>query len=199
MRAYYYLMAQLPYLMYDQKPPMSSEEFKELAVALLQKCDADIISNISNIIKSSGDAEEPAFNEKAPSTGNFFMDKWLDWERTLRQNIARERAIKLKRRDAAKLEPPVFPADAAQAAIKVAIGDGSPLDKEIMLDKVRWNAVESLAGNDYFHRNSVFAYYLKLLLLERKLSFNAEKGFAEYKSLYASIVKSAQTSLGDTK
>jgi len=47
--------------------------------------------------------------------------------------------------------------------------------------------------------NNIYAYYLKLLLLERRQSFNTEKGFAEYKTLYAEILESAQKSPGETK
>jgi hypothetical protein len=84
------------------------------------------------------------------------------------------------------------------AAASKAIDESSPLDGEILLDKARWQAIDDLAGNDYFHRNSIFAYLLKLLLIERRMSFNVEKGFDEYKSLYTSIVESVQNA-GDSK
>jgi hypothetical protein len=49
-----------------------------------------------------------------------------------------------------------------------------------------------LAGIDYFSKNVVFAYFLKLLLLERQQLFDTEKGFTEYKSLYVSIMENTQ-------
>jgi len=180
-------MAQLPYLIYEQKPPMSSESFKELALSLLNKKDTVLMGNISQNNFPSDETED---EKNAKSTGCDFIDLWREWERTLRLNLARERAIKLKRKQME--EPPVLPADAAHTAIKTVVSDGSPLDKEIMLDKARWGVIDIFAGNDYFHRNTVFAYFLKLILLERRQLFNLEKGFAEYKSLYASVLENSQ-------
>jgi len=56
------------------------------------------------------------------------------------------------------------------------------------LDKARWSAIESLQGVEYFDRNTIFAYLLKLLILERRSAMQPETGFSEYKSLYASIM-----------
>ena len=174
-------MAQLPYLYYEQMPPMSSENFKELAKPLINKTDFDLLSKISLVpLNKIVDCK--------------FINNWQNWDRTLRLDLAKQRAIKLKRD--IPLNEPDFHLDTAAAASK-AIDESSPLEGEILLDKARWNAIDDLAGSDYFHRNSVFAYYLKLLLIERRLSFNVEKGFTEYKSMYASILESAQA--GDSK
>ena len=180
MRSYFYLMAQLPYLIYEQKPPMNSVTFKVLAQYFLDETDAAFMENLSL---------NPVFS--GSNSGCDFIDNWKDWEHALKLNLAKERAIKLKRENLISQEPPFFPLEAAAAASK-AVEEHSPLEGEIVLDKARWIAIDSLAGNDTFNRNSVYAYFLKLLLLERRQSFNVEKGFAEYKSLYASIVESAQ-------
>ena len=180
--AYYYLMAQLPHLYYEQKPPMSSEDFKALAKPLLNKSDFDLLNQIT-------------LEPQDEVTGCNFIDGWRKWDRALRSDLAKQRAIKLKREIPQGIT--VTQMDAAAAASK-ASDESSPLDGEILLDKARWLAIDDIAGSDYFHRNSVFAYFLKLLLIERRLSFNAEKGFTEYKLLYASIVESVQNA-GDPK
>ena len=188
MGSYYYLMAQLPYLIYEQKPPMSSESFKELARSLLNKADSVYLDFLTL---------NPAKANENP-TGCSFIDNWHEWDKALRLNLAKERAIKLKR-EGEIISPPLFPLEASAAASK-AVDEHSPLDGETVIDKARWNAIDNLAGNDYFHRNTVYAYYLKLLLIERREAFNVEKGFDEYKSLYASILDSAQkNSLGEPK
>jgi len=178
--SYFYLMAQLPYLIYEQKPPMTSAAFKALALYFLNDADGVFMNKLSL---------NPVFSGE--NTGSDFIDSWKEWERALKLNLGKERAIKLKKENLISQEPPFFPLEAAAAASK-AIDEHSPLEGEIVLDKARWIAIDSLAGNDNFHRNAVYAYFLKLLLLERRQSFNVEKGFAEYKSLYASIVESAQ-------
>ena len=90
------------------------------------------------------------------------------------------------------MEPPLFPADAVAAAAKAAVATESPLEAEFVLDKARWDAIEGLQGIDNFDRNIVYAYLLKLILLERHQAFKVEEGFTEYKSLYASILGSVQ-------
>jgi hypothetical protein len=182
-------MAQLPFLIYEQRPPMSSAAFKALAESLMDGDDAELLNHIYLDPDAAG--ENPPSAEGV-STGCNFIDNWKSWEHTLRLNLEKNRAIKLKRDSLSMAEPPFYPADAAAAAHRAVNSDGSPLDTEILLDKARWNAIEGLAGNDYFDRNNVYAYLLKLMLIERRLLFNVEKGFAEYKSLYASIIESAQ-------
>ena len=190
-------MAQLPYLMYDSALPMSSGEFKELANSFLSRRDASFLKylSIDLDIKTEAITEDAASlsaeNSIYPDflTGCVFVDNWLSWERTMRLSLARHRSLKLY--DEA-IEPPVESADAFNTAASVFIYDGSPLDKEILLDKARWKAIDLLTGDDYFHQNNAYAYYLKLLILERRQLFDVEKGFSEYKSIYAEIINNPQ-------
>jgi len=194
--AYYYLVSQLPSLVYGQKPPMLPEAFKELAKPMLNAEDAALLDTISldpapseqhgglHGTSSSG----ISYADQAPPSGSDFIDGWREWERALRLNLARQRAVKVKREGAALGEPPVTPADAATAAHGAITVVDSPLEADIFLDKARWTAIEALQGIDYFDRNTVFAYLLKLLILQRRDSMHTETGFSEYKSLYASIM-----------
>jgi len=181
--SYYYLVSQLPSLSYGQKPPMSPQAFKELARPLLSAEDSALLDMVSLDLQPSN----------KPLSGSDFIDGWREWERALRLNLARHRAVKSKRESAVTAEPPVIPADAPAAALRAMAAMESPLEAEVVLNKARWSAIESLQGIDYFDRNIVFAYLLKLLILQRHDSFQAEAGFSEYKSLYASILGSAQT------
>ncbi|MDR2966183.1 MAG: DUF2764 family protein [Treponema sp.] len=179
-------MAQLPHLGFEQKPPMTSGAFISLAQDLMNKTDTDLLEKISL-----------GFIDDQYTTGCKFIDTWQEWERTLRLNAAKNRSARLHR-DTLTNEPPYVPQDAAAAASKAVNSDCSPLEGEIIIDRARWNAIDELAGTDYFSRNHVFAYLLKLLLLERREAQNAEKGFSEYKSLYTQIIEDANNSLGET-
>jgi len=167
---------------------MSSLEFKAIAISHMSKKDASLIDQVSF---------DSDFSRKI-KTGCKFIDNWFNWERALRLNLAKQRVIKLKRESAQMEEPPAFPTEAVMTALK-AIDEHSPLEGEYLMDKARWNVIDDFTGNSYFGRNNIYAYYLKLLLLERRQTFNNEKGFAEYKSLYAFIVESAQKTLGEHK
>jgi hypothetical protein len=176
MSAYYYLVAQLPYLIYGQGVPMSSGAFKALAREKLDPADAALLDFC---------VLDPA---DAPDIASGFLGRWLEWERALRFNLGRYRAQKLKRDF--PFDPPSYPVDAVSAA-KAALALDSPLEAELSLEKARWAAIESFEGHDYFSRDRVYAYLLKLLLLERHGLFRAEEGFAEYRNIYASIMNAA--------
>ena len=193
MSSYYYLMAQLPFLTYEQKPPMSSSAFKALAGYFLTKGDAAFLPYLSIV------PDNIIVTESAPSTGCVFIDEWKEWGRVFALNLAKQRAVKVHRENAASFEPPSCPHDAAVAAVKAVTGEATPLEAEIQIDKTRWNTIDSLTGLNYFDRNHVYAYFLKLLLLERRQAFNVDIGFSEYKSLYADIIESAHKSLGEPK
>jgi hypothetical protein len=172
---------------------MSSAAFRDLARPLLSKADGVLLDllDIDPQPPKNGD-DGPSYADNAPASGSDFIDRWREWERSLRLNLARHRAGRTKRENGAPVEPPAFPADAV-TAVKTAVAAESPLEGETALDKARWNAIDVLQGSDYFDRNTIYAYLLKLKILERSALFKAEEGFAEYKSLYASILESAQS------
>jgi hypothetical protein len=116
-----------------------------------------------------------------------FIDGWRKRERTLTLALAQFRAARLKT-DALPVE--YWDTDAENQA-KTAVVMDNPLEAELFLDKGRWDAVENLQKNTYFGVNAVYAYMLKLLLIERRAAFKTEEGFAEYKALYASIMENA--------
>jgi hypothetical protein len=181
--AYYYLGAQLPYLVYGQKPPMSSSAFKELAKGLMSSSDAEVLDYL---VPDNLSGTKP--NSK-------FLKSWMEWEEVLRLNLARGRSQKLKR-EGAGMDAPAYPADAAGAA-KIALSMDTPLEAEIFLDNARWNAIESFQGIDVFSSNAMFAYLLKLLLMERRAAFKTDEGYNEYKGLYAAIL--GNNTLGEVK
>jgi hypothetical protein len=191
-------MAQLPYLLFEQRPPMTSAAFKALCQTMISKSDMKLLDSLGldpdpEKVSDSGGV---SYVENIPKTNCGFINKWHEWERALRLHLAKLRSQKISF-TTTTIDPPFFPIEASQAAAKTLASDLSPLDGEMVIDRARWNAIESFAGNDYFSRDNVFAYYLKLLLLERRQVFNVEKGFSEYKELYASIIDSAHHSLGE--
>ena len=193
-------MAQLPSLLFEQKPSMSSGAFRALAESLMTEKDASFFKFLS--INYDPASEEDDQNteydqgssaESSSSTGCSFIDNWREWERTLRLNLAKQRAVKIGRDIKSITEPPVIYMDAASAAVK-AIDETSPVDAELVIDRARWNAIVGFVGSNYFDQMNVYAYYLKLLLLERRQMFNTDAGFAEYKTLYNEIIENYQNS-----
>jgi hypothetical protein len=122
--------------------------------------------------------------EMVQTTGSAFIDFHLLRERTLNLNLVFLRAAKLKR--ASPAEPP-HDVPRAEAVAKAAFEMEDPLEAEIYIDRSRWGALDEMVGLDYFGANNVFAYLLKLQLLERKMRLETEKGFGIYKNLYETI------------
>ena len=204
MASYYYLGAQLPYLVYGQDPPMSPEAFKTLAVqhmgasatALLDYCTLDPEPLVPEIPEGEGDAAsaaisgtsgEQSYASPSKKLSSDFINSWKEWERSLRLNLAKGRALKLKRE--ISIEAPDGPSDAIAAANNALLIE-SPLEAELFLDKARWDFIDGLQGVSVFSENAMYAYMLKLLLMERRNVFNAEEGFKEYKELYEAILSS---------
>jgi hypothetical protein len=123
-----------------------------------------------------------------PVTSSTFINNWVTRERALALNLARVRSAKLKRDFS--IEPSAYNAD-AEAQAKAAAAMENPLEAELLLDKGRWDAVEAAAGLAVFDVNKIYAYLLKLRLMERFSAFKVEEGFAEYKAVYAGIMERA--------
>ena len=185
---YYYLGAQLPYLIYGQTPPMSSASFRALASEQMRSADAALLEycTLDPDPVKPGDSGA-TYAEQAHSTRSKLINQWKEWERALRLNLAKNRAIKLKRDAGPGIEAPGIPAEAVLAA-KNAMAIESPLEAELFLGKARWDAIESFEGLNIFCETAMYAYLLKLLLMERRAAFKSEEGFTEYKGLYAAIL-----------
>lgn len=193
MPAYYYLTAQLPALQYNAPIPMSSMAFIDLCKTKLSAADVPLL-DLCTLDPDMRKTEGLSYAESAPPSFSPFIDGWRAWERTLRLNLARYRSQRLKREGVTSLEPPEYPADAAAVA-KAAVAFESPLEAELFLDEARWNVIEILQGLSYFSVNTIYAYLLKLFLLERKALFKTEEGFMEYKTLYTAILEAGNATI----
>jgi len=123
--------------------------------------------------------------ETVESTGSAFLDLLILWERVLHLNLVALRSAKLNR--PLPGEPP-HDLPRAEAVARTAFGMEDPLEAELYIDRARWGALEDMVGIDYFGVNNVFAYLLKLNLLERRQLFNDENGLEKYRELYSNIL-----------
>jgi hypothetical protein len=178
-RNYYYFVATLPSVSYGDAPPKSAEEFREECAYHLAPRDTALLRYCTY------EAAVTMAAQAAKPTGSAFIDALLARERTLLLNLAHLRAARLKRQLPGE---PSRDASGAEIAAKTAFEMGDPLEAEVFLDRGRWDALDALAGLDLFSVNIVYAYLMKLQLLERRQRFDAEKGFAGYKELYDAIL-----------
>ncbi len=124
-------------------------------------------------------------DRNAVKEGSRLVDCWNEGEKQLRLALAVVRAEKLKKPfDAGSTALPVQLLQTARSAVEA----DDPLTAEQMLNRFRLDFLEGLRPSDAFCEDSVFYYGLKLKLLSRVKRFDTEKGRAEYRNIYDSIM-----------
>ncbi|MDR0877929.1 MAG: hypothetical protein LBN21_07735 [Treponema sp.] len=183
-KKYYYLIAQLPSLQYGEKAPYTPDEFREQCKAVLSKHDYAVLHYCTM---------DMSILEDAPKTNSVFINAWVARECTLGYTLSHLRAAKLKRGDDENPEELPHDVPRAEAAAHAAFAMGNPLEAELFLDEGRWEAIEAMQGYKPFSADVIFAHALKLLLMQRRFSFNPEEGLEAYTALYTSILQRAET------
>jgi len=156
---------------------MSSAEFREQCNQFLSSHDAALIKYCSYDAKLAVETVNP--------TGSKFIDLLLLRNRILHLTLANLRAVEHKRPPLGEVPPDV---PRAEAVAKSAYEMDDPLEAELAIDRARWGVLDEMVGVDYFGVNNIYAYLLKLQLLERKLRFDTTKGYANYHEVYNTIL-----------
>ena len=175
--AYYYLVSQLPNISSSESKaalPLTGTEFVELASRFITEDEKAVLQGLSLI--------PPMENI---STGSAFLDVWYEKERNLRCALAQIRAQKMKK-DSIPL-PPGCTADIISAA-RTAVGMDSPLSAEQFLFEYRLRLLDDLRPLDGFSIDAVYAYGLRLMLVERMRKFEVENGKTSYHKIYDEIL-----------
>ena len=175
--AYYYLVSQLPNISSAESKsalPLNSESFREVASRFISAKEKAILEGLSLV---------PPMELNA--TGSAFLDVWYEKERNLRCALAQIRAQKMKK-DTMPL-PPGCTADIISAA-RTAVGMDSPLSAEQFLYDYRLRLLDDLRPLDAFSIDSVYAYGIRLMLVERMRKFEVENGKTSYHKIYDEIL-----------
>ena len=160
MDKYYYLVTQLPLLTFDQQVEYSSENFLAEAKKWLSSNDYASLAAV-DLHKLASMPVKPAV-----------LQQYLNFENKLRQELAEWRMAKKKNSDY-KLE----------TIANSVLTEGTPLDVEKRLLRLRWDYIEELALVHYFDIEFLILYMLKLQILERIASFDKEIGLETFQKL----------------
>ena len=167
--AYYYLVSQLPNISYTESKsalPITSVNFRELAARFISEDEKNVLNSLSLVPP-----------RELSSTKSVFLDTWYEKERNLRCALAQIRAQKMKK-DSIPL-PPGCTADIISTA-RTAVGMSSPLSAEQFLFDYRLHLLDDLRPLDSFSIDAVYAYGLRLMLIERMRKFEVENGKTSY-------------------
>ena len=175
--AYYYLVSQLPNISSAEGKtalPLNGQSFKELACRYISEAEKAVLNGLSLVPP-----------KELASTGSAFLDTWYEKERNLRFALAQIRAQKMKK-DAIPL-PPGCTADIISIA-RTAGGMESAVRAEQYRFEYRLRLLDELRPLDGFSIDAVYAYGLKVLLVERMRKFEVENGKTSYHKIYDTIL-----------
>lgn len=158
--SFYYFVASLPALNLSAPPAMPFATFR---------------AEVERLLPPSVGRELDALLEGRSADSAFAQD-WVDHEVQLRNAVVRTRAA---RRDEDAV-PFLRPAHGFQLAVEQSVneayGKSNPLERELALDQVRWNAADELSRASAFGLEAVLAYGLKLKLAERWAGLTDQAG-----------------------
>ena len=175
--AYYYLVSQLPNISSSEGKsnlPLTTEQFREIASRFISPKEKAVLDGLSLV---------PCV--ELDSTGSAFLDVWYEKERNLRCALAQIRAQKMKK-DSVPL-PAGCTADIISAA-RTAVGMDSHLSAEQFLYDYRLRLLDDLRPLDAFSIDAVYAYGIRLMLVERMRKFEVENGKTSYHEIYDTIL-----------
>jgi hypothetical protein len=184
MSKYYYFMATLPALQASvATPPFSHAEFLSKAEAALSAKDFALLSCASLTIPTDGSVPAGARSSE-------LLRRYHHWELSLRNELARLRAGRMQKPFDKYLKPGELEYDGVRAA-QAAFQAEDPLQGELVIERERWGFLEMLAVNKYFDIEYIIAYSLMLQVLERRARFDTDKGNEGYRTVYRSVLETA--------
>jgi hypothetical protein len=159
--SYYYFAASLPSLKIDGALPMSVADFQDMCQAHLaprHRC------AMQALLSDETEATHP------------FVRAWRTLDAQIRNAVARYRATKRRIEPATVVRQGIPFEGLAEKAVTDAFALTDPLQRELAIDRFRWDQLGSLAGFDMFSLESILAYGLRLKIVERWAALSEERG-----------------------
>ncbi|MDD5097507.1 MAG: DUF2764 family protein [Candidatus Omnitrophica bacterium] len=167
---YIYLISSLPMLHFAARPALTLKGFLSSCADLLNPSELTLIQQAIS-------TDAYALNVCVPTT----LLKWKEFDLSLRNELARARAIRKK----IPVEKFLRPANLSDINIthiaQAAIRNPSILEAEKYLDLERWKVLDEISSGHYFDLDFLLVYALKLVILERweKINFCDKTGIIE--------------------
>ncbi len=164
--AYYYLISSLPMLKADGDMPLSYDQFLEMCRNDLNDSKYEILKNLT------------LSSDEGP-----LISDWAKFYGALKEELTFQRNVRLGN----KAKAPDIKDEGVAKIVSAAMKHKNPLTAEEMLLSLEFQKLDELVGIHYFDDYALFGYALKLKLLERKKSFNYEKGKAELNKIVENL------------
>lgn len=164
MAEYYYLVSSLPMLSREVEPAMGLQQFLEQCTDWLSVPEMKVLDALSLVPREQG----------------FFAAGsvaalWNDWEICLRNRAARQRVASGQDIETVLREEFDWYGEIEQG-VQDAWVQGDPLERENMLDELRWKFLNHLESEHLFDFGRICIYKLKLMIREKWLPRNIPEG-----------------------
>lgn len=163
-RQYPYVVVSLPLLEFGGEPPMTADELIDHCAELVQPDDLAALRLVA-----AGRLEE---------VRQLAVRRYLQRDMQLRNAVARQRAGRVGVDAARYLRPhegwDVETEDVATQAMSVI----DPLERDLLLDRLRWRWLEEMAAMPAFGVQAIHSYALRLRILEKWQARTDERGAA---------------------
>ncbi len=160
---YYYVISSLPYLSLNDELPIRKIDFLSVCKENLKTTDFEMLRSIDLF---------EADQDKAPLD---IIRCFFRWDRGVRNALVKLRAERLG------LDPVDFIRGDMSDHLtghfaEEAFNADSPLIAENILNKARWKYLDELEFGHYFDLEILVIFFIKLQILERISSFDADQG-----------------------
>ena len=172
-RQYFALKASLPMLLFDAAPPISSADFLSRCEAFLAPDRMKFLRELTLSPRELPDFEKNFKQAVIPSKKDIrtddthVMQLYARWEICLRNTLARLRAAKLGQDPEANVVKYAAFDPAADTAARNAFSLTDPMEKELALDRARWDFLDGMEWSHAFNFEALCIYRCKLLILEK--------------------------------
>ncbi|MGD9938577.1 MAG: hypothetical protein AB7T74_02120 [Clostridia bacterium] len=183
MASYYYFVATLPTLMDSAVQPFGHADFMTRAAGQLKSRDFMILDSARLSIPADGQVPEAA-------RGSTLLTRYFQWDASVRNELVRLRSQRLQKPADRHLKPGLPEWEGIKTAQAAFMAD-DPLQGELLIERDRWAFIEILAANHFFDMEYLVAYALKLQALERRQRFRTELGEEGYRTVYRSVLDTA--------
>lgn len=186
MKQYYYTVASLPALKFDEAPSVSQDQFIEMCAVELT--DEDMRYVRSAEIRIIGDAA--AFRGVRHDDPDGILAEWNRMLREFQQQAALTRAQNLGW-EADRLPRPDITDATIPERLRQFLNEDTPLKAEVSVARWLWNAAEALEPGHYFDRERLALYYIKLQIgLRKQRISDDEAGNEEFERQYNEVAQS---------
>jgi len=157
MPSYYtYLLSSLPALSFGAKPPISLGEFFDLCSRTIEP---ESLEELKNAVSNPG--------WKLRNLSAEILGKWQYFDISLRNELARARAARVKKDPLKYSRPDICPAAEVTHIAMTAYRNKNIIETEKYLDLERWRFLDAQTALNYFDINALVGYALKLKILTR--------------------------------